>query len=493
MDCNTPRRTDFAHPPSQILFIATFLKMHLDLHVEILDLAQKLTLENRERKLKDFLSEYGDFKYFGVSCYSSSLFLDSIFLGNIIREMYPNSCIFVGGRHPTIFPNDFIFPTSPFDYIFVGEAEVELYKLLKKLINYFKRPIESRIINCEPLSVDNFVNIDWSLAESFDYIKNPNPNVFVFFPIFLSRGCSFRCNFCQDSNNPLTECYRKIRRLPFKMAIDSLLSLNERFKDRKNLFYVASISDPLFGDYNFRIKLYKELIKKDPAPYYGAQTRLDLFRPDKEIPYIKKLKMMLEFGMDGGCERMLKIMNKTKNPRKYMNQIVDASKKLDENQIYHAINTIIGHPGETQQSLLQTIEFLKKLVSEKQYLLPHIFRYAWWPGSETYDNKVHYERKYGTQFFFEEWWKYEEQEYTPLLLNPSKEVNFVDITYKFRDFHLDLFRIISKNRIGKRDDMRDFRNKYFFVILMSINSLKKYPNIFLNEVKERFPNLFKFV
>ncbi len=490
MDCNTPKRTDFAHPPSQILFIATYLKKHLDIHVEILDLAQKINLENREKKLNDYLSIYDDFKFFGVSCYSSSLYLDSIFLGNTIRKLYPNSCIFVGGRHPSIYPNDFSYPESPFDYIFAGEAEVELYKLLKKLFINFKRPIKPKIINCEPLSVNEFVNIDWSLAESLDYIKNPNPNIYVFFPLFLSRGCSFRCNFCQDPNNNLTKCYRTVRRLPLNEALNAILSINQRFRDRKNLFYVVSISDPLFGNYDFRIKLYKELIKKAPEQYYGAQTRLDLFKPDKEITYIKKLKFMIEFGMDGGCEKMLKILNKTRQPNKYLRQIVYASKKLDENQIFHSINTIIGHPGETNKTLSQTIEFLRALVRNKHYLLPHIFRYGWWPGSETYDNMKKYETKYGTKFFFKEWWKFENQKYTALLLNPSNEVNFIDITYNFRDFHLDLFKTISKNRIGQREDMKEIRQKYFFIITMAINNMKHYPATFLKDVREKFPHLF---
>ncbi|GAI67934.1 unnamed protein product, partial [marine sediment metagenome] len=56
---------------------------------------------------------------------------------------------------------------------------------------------------------------------------------------------------------------------------------------------------------------------------------------------------------------------------KYLEKMKVISKKLDENEIYHTINILYGHPGETYKTINETNDYLVKLFKNKHFILPN--------------------------------------------------------------------------------------------------------------------------
>lgn len=484
MDCYTPEFTMFNTVPTQLLILASYLKKKTNIIVEILDLSHKYDLKNRHELIPHFLEKYHNFDYYGITCFTSNYYLDSLYLANQIRKKNPESIIFVGGYHPTMIPNNFIFENSPFDFIFSGEAEVELSKLLKNSRNRLNRQSKPIIIYCKPLSIKNFINTNWSYAKPLDFIKNPQPSNLVMFPVFLSRGCPFLCNFCQDSKNELTLCYRKWRRMPIIQALKELRNIERKFQKKDELNYEIMIFDPLFGTPIYRVKLYNKLLKYAPNQNYWAELRVDTFKPEKEIPYLRQLKFSLSFGFESGSPEMLRIMNKTQIPDKYLKNMKNIANKLDENEIYFVLNLLFGHPGETEKTLQETYNYLKDLVKNKQFLIPSYSKYMLYPGTEIYSNMGKYKNLYGTDFLIKKWWvKKINQMRASKLVNPSKELDCIDVHYKIQEIALDLSKSIRKG-LGKRSDMPFIYNKFKQHLFEDMISWKNAPQFFINFIRD---------
>ena len=487
-DSYTPQFTLFNTVPTQLLILATYIKKFNEIDIEILDLSHKYELKNREELIYKYLDKYHNCKFFGISCFSSNYYLDCLYLANKIKEINPNAYLFVGGYHATIKPKDFQIHKSPFDLIFSGEAEIELSNFFKKVKNVSERPKKPKIIYCKPLNKKDFINTDWTYAQSLDFIRNPNPNNLVIFPVFLSRGCPFTCNFCTDPKSNLTTCYKTPRRFPFDKALKEMASINELFYNRKNLIYEIMICDPIFGTPPFRIKLYNDLLKYFPDQYYSAEIRVDTFKVDEEITYLKKLKFSLSFGLESGSPMMLKIMDKTKMPEKYLVKMNEISEKLDKNNIYFITNILLGHPGESYKTLGETKRYLENLVNDKNFLIPQFLKYMLHPGSEIYNNMRKYKKKYGAKFMIKKWWKKEiNQLRASQLVNPSYELHCIDLYYEMQDIILNIYKVITNNKIGRRPEMRPIQQKYYWNIMNQISYWKQAPEIFKKFIKDNYP------
>jgi len=488
MDCYTPQFTMRNTVPTILLILATYIKKYNNIDVEILDLAHKFSLDKRDEMLSKYLEKYRNYKFFGISCVTSNFYHDCLYIASKIREINSNAFIFIGGRHPTIKPKDFIFPKSPFDYIFSGEAEIELSKVIDNLNNKKNEYKKPKIIYCAPIQIKDFINTNWNYAESLDFINNPKADNYIRFPVYLSRGCPFTCKFCSDPKNKLTLCYKSWRKFPLENALQELTSIYDLFHKRNNLKYEISISDPLFGTPHYRIKLYSDLIKHTPDQYYNAEIRVDTFKPDEEIPYLKQLKFSLSFGLESGSVKMLKIMDKTPEPEKFLEKMKHIATLLDENQIYFIPNILIGHPGENYKTLKETSRYLEEMAKNKRFCMPQFIKYMLHPSSEIYRNMENYEKNFGTKFFVKEWWMAKiNQIKLSQLVNPSKELHIIDLYYEMQKIVLKIYKIMTVNKIGQRSDMRDIRQNFYQNIIEQITFWKRAPEEFKKYLRDNFP------
>ncbi len=264
------------------------------------------------------------------------------------------------------------------------------------------------------------------------------------------------------------------------MAVKELININNRFQNRESLNYEIMICDPLFGTPEYRKELYNNLIKLAPNQAYWAELRIDTFKPDFEIPLLKKLQFHLSFGFESGAPEMLQIMNKTKEPKKFLDKMRAIAQKLEHNKIYCVLNILLGHPGETHETLSETFEYTKNLMGNKSFIIPSFSKFMLYPGSEIYNNIEKYKEKYGTEFLVKEWWRYSiNQMRMSKLVNPSEEMNCIQVYFEMQKIVLNILKILTKNKIGKRPDMPLIRQKYLKHIMEDIMGWKTAPEVFI--------------
>jgi hypothetical protein len=97
----------------------------------------------------------------------------------------------------------------------------------------------------------------------------------------------------------------------------------------------------------------------------------------------------------------------------------------------HRANLIFNHPGETHQTVLETIDFMKKIMEKKEsYLFWEYGDYTHFPGSRIDSNLNYYENTFGTKIAYPQWWKMEEDQWE----SSRKVLPSRDFTWEDKDF-----------------------------------------------------------
>jgi anaerobic magnesium-protoporphyrin IX monomethyl ester cyclase len=164
-------------------------------------------------------------------------------------------------------------------------------------------------------------------------------------PLQASYGCPFHCAFCN---------FMKDRRLMGVKPIDNLIE-ELKIVQEKGVKYVWFVDD------NFRLgKNDLEIVCRKMIDN-GIQLKWKSFiRPsamrDLDIAILKAAGCLeVQFGLESADPLILKRMSKKSNPKLYANVIERA---LDAD-INCSCYFIFGFPGETQDTVKRTLEFIK--------------------------------------------------------------------------------------------------------------------------------------
>ncbi len=193
----------FGHMPNiQLLYVAAVLEK-LDVEVLFLDvIAMRLDNLSVEKKLKEFQPDV-----IGLSVYTTH-FHHAINYCKYLKSFLLNTEIMLGGVHTSIYPLETMTYNSFIDYVCVGEAEV----VLPEFIRHYK--YDHDFSGIKGLIWRDGENIKYAgpaeLANDLDATPFParhlipNDQYYNFistkknYTVFnTSRGCPFRCLFCE--------------------------------------------------------------------------------------------------------------------------------------------------------------------------------------------------------------------------------------------------------------------------------------------------------
>jgi radical SAM superfamily enzyme YgiQ (UPF0313 family) len=161
----------------------------------------------------------------------------------IIREIFPQTPIILGGIYATLMPEHAKEVIKP-DFIITGPGEIKTLKLLADL---FHLPFNEMKI---PENLDDYP------YPAFDLINHPD-----YLVILTSRGCPYNCSFCAQK-----KIYdRFIQRNPDRV-VEEIIYHFKKFKLQDFVFY----DDALFVNHDQHIKiiLNKIIDRKLPIRFH---------------------------------------------------------------------------------------------------------------------------------------------------------------------------------------------------------------------------------
>ena len=181
-----------------------------------------------------------------------------------------------------------------------------------------------------------------------DLYVNPVCKNYPYTMVISSRGCPYKCTYCY------MDVYGHFwRARSAENVVNELTEIRKKYNIREIVF-----RDDLFSlDKTRVLKICNGIIKKNLNLTWTCQTRVDSV--DEEI--ISKMKeagcYSISFGIEGGSQEMMNRLKKGITIEKVKKAIALCQKYNIRTRGYF----IIGCPGETKESIQQTLELAKEL------------------------------------------------------------------------------------------------------------------------------------
>lgn len=281
-------------------------------------------------------------------------------LAKAIKAAVPEAIILLGGAHISSVPEETMLRFPDIDIGFIGEADYSLPELLDTVskgnaASTVKGTISrehSQLINTgqreEKIKLDDLPLYAWDILEGFPHIyKTP---IFAAHrtpatPILTSRGCPGKCIFCYSG------CHKTISTYSAEYIINMLKHLKERYDIREFMLF-----DDNFVMFRENLKkLLNMLIEKKLDLTWSCNARVDMVNQEMLNLMAKAGCWQISYGIETGNQRIMDLLGKNITKEKVC-RAIDMARSA-------GIRTVgffmIGHFGETQETIDETIEFAR--------------------------------------------------------------------------------------------------------------------------------------
>ncbi len=340
--------TPVMHPPLLLAYAAAYIRSRRH-EVELID------AEVDSISVEDFISRVEhrspDYIVFETSTAS---FKNDVEVAREIKEKVACKVAFVG-PHVSALPVQSMQGNS-LDAVIVGEYELSLCEYIEKGPDGTKgvcyRRDDGKVIINPPrdylLDLDQLPFPARDLIPNYKYFDPILKNPFTF--VLSGRGCPYRCTFC---NWPQVMTGRRYRLRSAKNVVDELEVLQSEYQFKSFLFN----DDTFTADKRHAMAVCDEMIRRRIRLPWICYARADI--NDREL--LEKLKeagcWSLKVGVESANQKILDNVKKQYKIEKVVEGInLMKSVGLDVHCTY-----IFGLPGETVETIKQTIEFSKRL------------------------------------------------------------------------------------------------------------------------------------
>lgn len=379
------------NPPTALCYIAAVLRKN-NYEVSIID--AEATGLGIEETVSAIIKE--EPQIIGIAC-KILWIVNAHRVARALKERIPEVPIVAGGNQVSAIPERTFKEFPAFDILVIGEGEITFLELIKSL-NEGKELSGVKGIAfrqngavCKTAPRERILNLDELPPPAFDLLPElttyyrPPLNTIKKLPAFslvTSRGCPFQCAFCDRS---------VFGQLVISHSPEYIIEMIKELYHRYGIRYLSFDDDILLLNKKYLFAFLELLKKSNLKIQFFCQSRVDTI--DKEM--LIKLKeagcRTIAFGIESGSQKMLDAMKK--------GITVDQIKKAISLTKRIGIETlgyfIVGYPGETEETLKDTI----KLIKECDFDDVSPFFFTPLPGSEVYADV----EKYGA--YNEDWEK----------------------------------------------------------------------------------------
>lgn len=300
-----------------------------------------------------------------------------------IKKLLPNCKICLVGTHVSACVDEILLENSFVDFIARHEYDYTLKELAEKLstpekyaeiagISYvmdgkvINNPDKEYIHNLDELPFVSEVYKKYLDIKDYFYAHVSYPTV----SIFSSRGCPSKCFYCVYSQVMFGKGYRK---RSAKNLYDEFVYIQKNFPDVKDVL----IDDDNFAVDQENVREFSNLmIKNNFNLSWIVQVRVNLEYETMVLMKKAGCKLLVA-GFESGNQQILNNMHKGITLEQSL-KFNEAAKKA-KMRVHGCF--MVGNPGETKETMLETLEFAKSLMLDTVQFFPLML----YPGTEAYN------------------------------------------------------------------------------------------------------------
>lgn len=345
---------DRLEPPLGILYLAGVARDE-GCTVQVIDLASCPQI--------DLAAEVPDgFDVYAFSTYTVNFSVTHA-LAAAVRERNPSASFLAGGPHATALPEEVL--AAGFDVVVTGEGESALAEIVRR-IRSGERPCG--IVRGMPVAdLDTLPFPDYDLVDFDTYTRELDGHRCV--SVLSSRGCPYPCTFC---NSRIMGAGTPIRYRSPENVIAEIREIKARGIDR------IRFQDDVFTLDIDRVRKLAEALSREGI-FYRCFSRVSTFTAQMAALLRASGCLHVSFGVESGSPVLLAehAMNKHQTPR----QIRAALEHARAADLRTRVYLMVGFPGETDDTIQETIELMKSTPWDEFAVYPLIA----YPGTPLFE------------------------------------------------------------------------------------------------------------
>lgn len=344
--------------PLGLAYLAAVLE-EAGCEVKVIDCpAMEITHEQLEHELSSFNP-----LIVGITSMTSTV-NSALLSAKTAKKACPYALVVLGGPHATFMDNEIIANEMAVDVVVRGEGEKTFLEIVQKTLR--KKALReiagitfrngSEIVRTSDR--EYIKSLDELPLPAYKYFQLEKYRLFgkKILPVITSRGCPFQCSFCVTSRL-FGKTFRV--RSPGNIVAELEILRND-YGAEAFTFY----DDTLTLDKKRILDVCEEMRNRKIGLPWDCQTRVD--RVSKEILLEMKRSncQQVFFGVESGSQKILEAVKKGTT----VEQNEKAIRLAKEVGLFVSVSVILGYPGETAETLQQTVNFLKRTKPDDVYL-----------------------------------------------------------------------------------------------------------------------------
>ncbi|MDI6703308.1 MAG: radical SAM protein [bacterium] len=276
----------------------------------------------------------------------------------ILKKRNPKAPVIIGGSVGSSIP-ELILKKTEADIVVIGEGEETIKELITTLeaggdlkdVNGIWFRDDGRISKTAPREpIKDLDRIPFPCFDLFPmevYLKNPVVGIGRDIDLITSRGCPHRCIYC----------YQIFGRTYRYHSVEYMIELIKLLKKRYRIDFVSFQEDCFVVNKERVYRFCEELLRQRLKIKWSCTGRVNLVTEDM----LKKMKqagcVSVSYGIESGSQEILDRMKKgVKVEQAY--RAIRLTRKIG---LRAPTSFMLGTPGETKETIQETIDFCKSL------------------------------------------------------------------------------------------------------------------------------------
>lgn len=313
----------------------------------------------------------------GISAVVSTAYAYTKYLSQVIRRVSPQTVIVVGGNLAA--SAEILLNRCAVNFCVVGDGEIIVQKLISALRENPADFARLRTIKgiCSLDENGNFCFSGYGQRPSAEEIESPDYSILeedgsleYFIPeaghrgdaslnatsyfdgvskrlatVVMAKGCVSRCTFCHRFE-------KGYRARPVEQLAEHMRTLKDKYK-----IEFIDIADENFGSDREQSQQVADTLRELGMTWRAAGVRVRTVDLESLRHWKSCGCIAVEYGIESGSPRMLRVMEKNAT----LEENIRALKYTHEAGLTTVIQLVIGMPGETDETVEETIRFLKNV------------------------------------------------------------------------------------------------------------------------------------